>query len=141
MGQWDIYLDVIVRGFVFEFLFGLVLNICGCALGIWRAEMDHGAIQAEVDQRLLNHGLISATKNRNGTKVEPEQPSSILMTLGTMIGRMFNVVGTVKMYKSVAKFVARKRREQLRQTAERLGGAEADADWSEALIECCQLFV
>uniref|UniRef100_A0A0M3I6T1 ABC transmembrane type-1 domain-containing protein n=1 Tax=Ascaris lumbricoides TaxID=6252 RepID=A0A0M3I6T1_ASCLU len=86
-------------------------------------------------------GLINATRNSDGKEEEPHQPSSILMTFGTMIGRAFNVIGTVKIYKSVAKFVAHRRREQLRRTAERLGGVEADTDWSEALIECCQLFV
>ncbi|VDK46635.1 unnamed protein product [Anisakis simplex] len=86
-----------------------------------------------------NLGLINMTKH--GEIFQQSHPSSILMTLGTMLGRLCNVVGTVKMYKSVAKFVARHRRAQLRQTAEKLGGAEADADWNEALIECCQLFV
>lgn len=54
-------------GLIFEFLLGLVLNICGCALGIWRAEMDHGAIQAEVDQRLLKHGQMSTHLYHNLT--------------------------------------------------------------------------
>uniref|UniRef100_A0A914S067 Uncharacterized protein n=1 Tax=Parascaris equorum TaxID=6256 RepID=A0A914S067_PAREQ len=90
-------------------------------------------------------GLINATRNSDGKEEKPHQPSSILMTFGTMIGRAFNVIGTVKIYKlcieSVAKFIAHRRREQLRRTAERFGDVEADTDWSEALIECCQLFV
>lgn len=100
----------------------------------------------------------------NGTEplsleeIEESEPSSIILVLVTMAGRMANVVGIIKLFKvkhfifkkshfflsfyssfvqGLEIFMSERRKKKLRETAEKLHGGETDTDWTELFSECC----
>ncbi|KAK0408932.1 hypothetical protein QR680_004246 [Steinernema hermaphroditum] len=85
---------------------GLVLNIIGSVMGYLRAEIDENIVESIVDSRLREYGIVNGTRNITGAfgveidlGEEPYQPSAIVLVMLTTFGRMFNVIGTIKMYR------------------------------------------
>ncbi|CAD5224780.1 unnamed protein product [Bursaphelenchus xylophilus] len=77
-------------------------------------------------------------KGETEKKKEFRVPSIVLVML-TTFGRIFNVVGTMKMFQAFTSYISARRRKNLRTTTERLSGGEGEGEWSEAMMECCTL--
>ncbi|CAD6196788.1 unnamed protein product [Caenorhabditis auriculariae] len=124
-------------GWVELVLYGLFLNIFGAALLFMKAQMDKDVIEAAIEKRFLEAGI---DMNRTeGASYEPFiEPSSAIMVLITMLGRMANVVGTMKMYKGLGKFLSDRKRKKFRTTTERIQNGEAEAECTELFADCCQ---
>ncbi|KAK0408931.1 hypothetical protein QR680_004246 [Steinernema hermaphroditum] len=129
-------------------LMGLVLNIIGSVMGYLRAEIDENIVESIVDSRLREYGIVNGTRNITGAfgveidlGEEPYQPSAIVLVMLTTFGRMFNVIGTIKMYRAMTMFLSERKRQRIRATTERFGaaGTEGDGEWNDAFVECCQL--
>ncbi|CAD5218443.1 unnamed protein product [Bursaphelenchus okinawaensis] len=80
----------------------------------------------------------SVEKEETEKKKEFRVPSIVLVML-TTFGRIFNVVGTMKMFQAFTSYISARRRKNLRTTTERLSGGEGEGEWSEAMMECCTL--
>uniref|UniRef100_A0A1I7W7W0 HCO3_cotransp domain-containing protein n=1 Tax=Heterorhabditis bacteriophora TaxID=37862 RepID=A0A1I7W7W0_HETBA len=120
------------------FIYGLLLNIVGAGLLLLKAQLDRDVIEATIQKRFEEAGIhINGTDTDSSPLVEP---NSILMVLITMFGRMANVVGTMKMYKGLGKFFSERKRKKFRQATERVQNGETEAEFTELLAECCQIF-
>ncbi|GMR47691.1 hypothetical protein PMAYCL1PPCAC_17886 [Pristionchus mayeri] len=117
---------------------GLTLNLIGAGLLYYKAQMDKDVIRNEIDKKLAQYGV-----GKNGTdpmsmeEIEEGEPSSIILVVVTMAGRMTIVVGTIKIFKGLEIFISDRRKKKLRETAEKLQSGETDTEWTELFSECC----
>lgn len=61
--------------------------------------MDKDVIKAAVDQKFRDAGIKVNSTDGSDEEEEITEPSSVLLVMITMGGRMANVVGTMKLYK------------------------------------------
>ncbi|GMS95414.1 hypothetical protein PENTCL1PPCAC_17589, partial [Pristionchus entomophagus] len=109
---------------------GIALNLIGAGLLYYKAQMDKDVIRTEIDKKLSEYGVgMNGTDPLTMDEIEEAEPSSIILVLVTMIGRMANVVGTIKLFKGLEIFMSERRKKKMRETAERLQGGETDTDW------------
>ncbi|GMT23320.1 hypothetical protein PFISCL1PPCAC_14617, partial [Pristionchus fissidentatus] len=119
-------------------LAGIALNFFGFGLLYYKAQMDKDVIRNEVDKKLSEYGMgINGSAPLSIEEIEETEPSSIILVVVTMAGRMANVIGTIKLFKGLEIFLSERKKKKLRETAERLQGGETDTDWSELFGECC----
>ncbi|KIH46647.1 hypothetical protein ANCDUO_23299, partial [Ancylostoma duodenale] len=79
----------------------------------------------------------------NDTNREEEsvfEPNSYLIVLITMMGRIANVVGTMKMYKGLGKFFSERKRKKFRRATERVQNGDTEVEITEIFADCCQFF-
>ncbi|KAK6746863.1 hypothetical protein RB195_000233 [Necator americanus] len=119
-------------------IYGIVLNIAGAGLLLLKAHFDKSIIEATIQEKFEEYGLKS-----NKTKEEEEpifEPNSFLIVLVTILGRMANVVGTMKMYKGLGKFFSERKRKKFRKATERVQNGDTEAEITELFADCCQFF-
>nr|CDJ84595.1 Protein F20D12.7 [Haemonchus contortus] len=76
----------------------------------------------------------------NDTKIDNEplfEANSLVTVLITIMGRMANVVGTMKMYKGLGKFFSDRKRKKFRKATERVQNGETEVEFTELFTECC----
>uniref|UniRef100_A0A7E4V6I2 DUF4235 domain-containing protein n=1 Tax=Panagrellus redivivus TaxID=6233 RepID=A0A7E4V6I2_PANRE len=124
------------------FIAGLLLNIAGSTIGWLKAEIDHEMIKVEIRNTLKEYGIArnntkseETRSNETATDDKSDEPEenerrlpSIILVLMTTFGRMFNVVGTIKMFQAASAFISLQRRKNLRSTTERLSQGEGDSE-------------
>ncbi|RCN51773.1 hypothetical protein ANCCAN_02133 [Ancylostoma caninum] len=118
--------------------YGLVLNIIGAGLLILKAHFDKNVIEATIQKKFDEYGFKS-----NDTSGEEEsifEPNSYLIVLITMLGRIANVVGTMKMYKGLGKFFSERKRKKFRRATERVQNGDTEVEITELFADCCQFF-
>uniref|UniRef100_A0A914Z0Z7 Uncharacterized protein n=1 Tax=Panagrolaimus superbus TaxID=310955 RepID=A0A914Z0Z7_9BILA len=125
------------RKTAFAFVFGLILNIAGSGLGLLKCEIDRKMIEVEIDSKLQKYGLLTNATLIDGESSNNFKVPSIVLVVLTTFGRIFNVIGTIKMFQAFSDFISQRRRKNLRTTTERLSNGEGESEWSEAIIECC----
>ncbi|KJH52719.1 hypothetical protein DICVIV_01063 [Dictyocaulus viviparus] len=59
------------------------------------------------------------------------------MVIVTVAGRMANVVGTMKMYKGLGKYISERKRQRFRKATERVQNGETEIEFTELFSECC----
>ncbi|KAE9556381.1 hypothetical protein FO519_000421 [Halicephalobus sp. NKZ332] len=128
-----------------SFVIGLVLNIVGSGIGYLKCEIDRELVDMAIDKKLEGYGLIPNNTNsenleaKNSTESAPKKSMkvpSIVLVLMTTFGRIFNVIGTIKMFQACASFISLRRRKNLRTTTERMSAGEGENEWGDAVAEC-----
>ncbi|CAP35238.2 Protein CBR-EXC-9 [Caenorhabditis briggsae] len=119
--------------------YGIILNVFGAALLLIKAQLDKDVIKAAVDQKFRDAGI--RVNSTDGTDEEEEitEPSAVLLVMITMGGRMANVVGTMKLYKGLGKYLSDRKRKKFQSTTERIQNGEAETECTELLADCCQV--
>ncbi|KAL6738544.1 hypothetical protein Aduo_012084 [Ancylostoma duodenale] len=118
--------------------YGLVLNIIGAGLLILKAHFDKNVIEATIQKKFEEYGFKSNDTNREEESVF--EPNSYLIVLITMMGRIANVVGTMKMYKGLGKFFSERKRKKFRRATERVQNGDTEVEITEIFADCCQFF-
>uniref|UniRef100_A0A0N4ZB33 Ion_trans_2 domain-containing protein n=1 Tax=Parastrongyloides trichosuri TaxID=131310 RepID=A0A0N4ZB33_PARTI len=123
-------------------LLGIFLNIIGCLLNYLRTEIDESMIQDTIDKKFIEYGMLDSMNKSIALKLRTKEfhtPSCIVRVMLTTVGRMCNVIGTMKIFKGFSEFLSEKKRLRLRLTTEKLiEHGEGEADFSEIFNECCQ---
>ncbi|WKY06875.1 hypothetical protein Q1695_006785 [Nippostrongylus brasiliensis] len=125
-------------GYLELIIYGLILNILGMGLLLLKAILDKDVIEATIQKRFEEVGIV-----RNNTGEEKEtffEANSMIMVLITVLGRMANVIGTMKMYKGLGKFFSDRKRRKFRKATERVQNGETEVEFTELFSECCQIF-
>uniref|UniRef100_A0A1I7TXJ4 Ion_trans_2 domain-containing protein n=1 Tax=Caenorhabditis tropicalis TaxID=1561998 RepID=A0A1I7TXJ4_9PELO len=119
--------------------YGIILNVFGAALLLIKAQLDKDVIKAAVEQKFRDAGI--RVNSTDGTPDDEEitEPSSVLLVMITMGGRMANVVGTMKLYKGLGKYLSDRKRKKFQSTTERIQNGEAETECTELLADCCQI--
>ncbi|CAI2351206.1 unnamed protein product [Caenorhabditis sp. 36 PRJEB53466] len=121
--------------------YGIILNVLGAALLLIKAQLDKDVIKAAVEQKFRDAGIrVNSTDGSEGEDEILAEPSAVLMVMITMGGRMANVVGTMKLYKGLGKYLSDRKRKKFQTTTERIQNGEAETECTELLADCCQIF-
>ncbi|CEF59270.1 Hypothetical protein SRAE_X000102100 [Strongyloides ratti] len=124
-------------------IFGIVLNVFGCVLNYLRTEIEETMIQDTIDKKFIEYGMLSAMNETIAKELKVKiftTPPCILRVLLTTFGRMFNVIGTMKVFKGFSQFLSEKKRLKLRLTTEKfIEDGEGQAEFSEFFNECCTI--
>ncbi|EPB68910.1 hypothetical protein ANCCEY_12005 [Ancylostoma ceylanicum] len=118
--------------------YGLVLNVIGAGLLILKAHFDKNVIEATIQKKFDEYGIKS--NDTNGEEESLFEPNSYLIVLVTMLGRIANVVGTMKMYKGLGKFFSERKRKKFRRATERVQNGDTEVEITELFADCCQFF-
>ncbi|WKY06876.1 hypothetical protein Q1695_006785 [Nippostrongylus brasiliensis] len=147
-------------GYLELIIYGLILNILGMGLLLLKAILDKDVIEATIQKRCILTWTHRRSHNeagrsgvcsthivdrivRNNTGEEKEtffEANSMIMVLITVLGRMANVIGTMKMYKGLGKFFSDRKRRKFRKATERVQNGETEVEFTELFSECCQIF-
>ncbi|CAB3410102.1 unnamed protein product [Caenorhabditis bovis] len=120
-------------------IYGVLLNVVGAALLLIKAQLDKDVVKAAVDQKFRDAGIKINSTITEEHEDTPE-PSSVLMVLITMGGRMANVIGTMKLYKGLGKYLSDRKRKKFQSTTEKFQNGEGETECTELLADCCQVF-
>ncbi|KAK5971328.1 hypothetical protein GCK32_000715 [Trichostrongylus colubriformis] len=123
-------------GYVELIIYGLILNFFGVGLLLLKAMLDKNVIEATIQKRFEEIGLI--TNSTKGDEAPLFEANSLTMVLISVLGRMANVVGTMKMYKGLGKFFSERKRKKFRTATERVQNGETEVEFTELFSECCQ---
>ncbi|CAI5449873.1 unnamed protein product [Caenorhabditis angaria] len=118
--------------------YGVLLNIVGAVLLLMKAQLDKDVIKAAVDQKFREAGIRpnSTIVGEDGEDQIESEPSAVLMVFITMGGRMANVVGTMKLYKGLGKYLSDRKRKKFQSTTEKIQNGEAETECTELLADC-----
>uniref|UniRef100_A0A8R1HPV3 Uncharacterized protein n=2 Tax=Caenorhabditis japonica TaxID=281687 RepID=A0A8R1HPV3_CAEJA len=122
--------------------YGIILNLFGAALLLMKAQLDKDVIKSAVEQKFRDAGI--KVNSSGGSDDDDDdivaEPSAVLMVFITMGGRMANVVGTMKLYKGLGKYLSDRKRKKFQSTTERIQNGEAETECTELLADCCTIF-
>uniref|UniRef100_A0A0K0ETM6 Ion_trans_2 domain-containing protein n=1 Tax=Strongyloides stercoralis TaxID=6248 RepID=A0A0K0ETM6_STRER len=122
-------------------LLGFFLNVLGCVLNYLRTEIEETMIQNTIDKKFIEYGMLNVMNNTYAEILKEKvfiTPPCIIRVLLTTFGRMFNVIGTMKIFKGFSQFLSEKKRLKLRLTTEKfIEDGEGQAEFSEFFNECC----
>uniref|UniRef100_A0A7I4YL42 Ion_trans_2 domain-containing protein n=1 Tax=Haemonchus contortus TaxID=6289 RepID=A0A7I4YL42_HAECO len=122
-------------GYLELIIYGVLLNLLGIGLLFLKSVLDKNVIEATIQRRFEEIGLVT-----NDTKIDNEplfEANSLVTVLITIMGRMANVVGTMKMYKGLGKFFSDRKRKKFRKATERVQNGETEVEFTELFTECC----